>query len=89
MHKEAVRKSQNDFLWQKGERAYSQSEIYSRLLPGYVVVFYQSGCHETGDLAIEVALDTMPANYFWQNHQKIMEEVKKNAGIRKVVRLNL
>lgn len=74
--------------WEKGEKAISQSEVYSRLPSGCTVLFYQSGNTERGEFIIEIACDTVDTDYFFKNQDKIMNEVETSAKGRKIIKFN-
>jgi hypothetical protein len=81
-------KKQDIISWEKGETATSQSEVYSRLPISCVVIFYQSGNIEKGEFKIEIACNVVKTDYYFENHDKIMNEAKVKAKGRKIVKLD-
>ena len=76
-------------LWKKGEKARNQVDIYSKLVEGYVVAFYQEGNEGSESFKIEMATDALSCKYFWENYDKIMKQVEEEARGRQVCHFNL
>ena len=76
-------------LWKKGERAKSQSEVYGKLSPGYVIFFFQEGDEWSKDFVIEMATDALKNEEFSRDYQKIVSRVEEESRGRKICRFNL
>lgn len=76
-------------LWKKGEKAKTQCEIYSKLIQGYTVVFYQEGNEGTDSFKIEMAIDAVSLKKYYDNYLEIREGILSNSKGRQICKFNL
>ena len=81
--------AEKTILWKKGEKVKTQCEIYSKLIQGYTVIFYQEGNEGTDNFKIEVAINAVSLKYYHDNYSKIREDVLNNSRGRQTCKFNL